>query len=206
MLSATKSTLQRSVYLEAALSNASGSSCPGPGVPYEFHGREPPKLHLSRGVDVGREDWDVFCNRSLGRSASGVFSNFFQTQDTEDFLHTIIPDDEHPRHIVPKLSITNCAFYSHKSVVGLPVLNPYSHQYLVWSFIINLVDATYTAFLIPFIVAFIDRSDERMQYLTSILELFFGMSKHIKEIAYWFRFSVLGGCHCEFSCRICDSI
>lgn len=66
---------------------------PGPGVPFEFRGCEPPQSNVPRTVDVGRIPWESFMKASLGRPASGMFTNFFQAQDDYDYYQTDEGDD-----------------------------------------------------------------------------------------------------------------
>lgn len=79
----------------------------------------------------------------------------------------------------------------HRSILGLPVLSPYSRRHHLWTVMINTIDATYTAFLVPIIVAFIGRSGDHIRHLTSVLELTFGQS----SISHWQdRLSFCTGC------------
>eukprot|EP00210_Caulerpa_lentillifera_P000916 g886.t1 len=127
------------------------------GIPFEFKGCEPPSANIARMVDVERERWEFFCKKSLGRSRSGVFTNFFQAGEIEEKSDS--PSVQQP---------------AHRSILGLPVLSPYSPTYHTWASLMTSVDATYAAFLVPIIVAFLGRSGEQMAYITMTIELFFG--------------------------------
>lgn len=130
---------------------------PTPGIPFEFKGCEPPTTNVSRRVDVDRPGWEFFCKKSLGRARSGVFTNYFQTGEVDEKWHS--PSIEVPQH---------------RSVLRLPVLSPYSRAYQNWSSMVTTVDATYTAFLVPIIVAFVGRSGDVITHITPIIELAFG--------------------------------
>ena len=55
------------------------------------------------------------------------------------------------------------------------MLDPYSRRHHGWTVLLNCIDATYTAFLIPIIAAFIDRSSDHVVNITTIIEIIFGM-------------------------------
>ena len=75
-------------------SDAHSTRHSGPGMPYEFHGCEPPHSNVPRTVDVTRGAWESFLKCSLGRPASGMFTNFFQAQDDYDYYEDFEPDSK----------------------------------------------------------------------------------------------------------------
>ena len=63
------------------------SRFPGPGVPFEFHEYEPRHSNISRTAEPNRQSFELFLKASLGRRASGVFTNFFEANDDNDYYN-----------------------------------------------------------------------------------------------------------------------
>ncbi|GMH33531.1 hypothetical protein BSKO_01365 [Bryopsis sp. KO-2023] len=134
--------------------SGSHRGAPGPGRPYEFEGGEPQFAYVSRTLDVNKQQFAAFLASSRGRRNSGLFTAFLQPRDeTEDLEATR-------------------ALEQHRSILGIRMISPYNVLAGIWSVFLTTVDASYTAFLVPIILAF--KGGEGLGQWSRVVEIIAG--------------------------------
>lgn len=109
--------------------------------PYVYKGGEPVRKHINRTLEVRKSAWDKFYKRSKGRRSSGIFTSALEPVDSVAVEESSL--------------LSNRGEGSHRSVFGWQTISPYSRLAVFWSVLMLVVDAVYTAFLVPITMAFV---------------------------------------------------
>eukprot|EP00210_Caulerpa_lentillifera_P001927 g1852.t1 len=138
---------------------------PQQGVPYFNNGGSPG--FCQRTLDVDGKEWAYFKSKSLGRVESCEFSAIQQVDIKLERLMTAPTMSNRSSRLFPN-RVMNSKLPKHKSIIGLPVLSPFSAVANYWLAIIAFVDLTFTAFLVPLLTAFVGEEQSSSTLLLAV--------------------------------------